>query len=122
MNISELRFLVVEDHDFQRSTLVGCSKGWAQAMSVTRRGRRSALDMCSTTRCPSTSSSATSTCPTWTAWNSSATSAKRLRGRIILASAMERAVLASVETMAEAYGITLLGAIEKPVTRRSWKS
>ena len=35
---------------------------------------------------------------------------------IILSSAIDRAVVASVETMTRAYGITLLGAIEKPVT------
>lgn len=35
---------------------------------------------------------------------------------IILASALESALIASVETMTTAYGIHLLGAIEKPVT------
>lgn len=35
---------------------------------------------------------------------------------IILASALERSLIASVETMVRAYGIKLLGAIEKPAT------
>lgn len=37
---------------------------------------------------------------------------------IILASALERKLLASVATMAEAYGIRLLGVLEKPLTPR----
>lgn len=35
---------------------------------------------------------------------------------VIIASAQERSVLASVEKMADAYGIRMLGVIEKPVT------
>jgi EAL domain-containing protein (putative c-di-GMP-specific phosphodiesterase class I) len=35
---------------------------------------------------------------------------------IILASALDRALIASVETMTTAYGVTLLGAIKKPIT------
>jgi len=37
---------------------------------------------------------------------------------IILASALERKLLASIATMAEAYGIRLLGVVEKPLTSR----
>jgi EAL domain-containing protein (putative c-di-GMP-specific phosphodiesterase class I)/FixJ family two-component response regulator len=37
---------------------------------------------------------------------------------MILSSAIDRAVLSSVATMTKAYGLTLLGAIEKPVTVR----
>lgn len=37
---------------------------------------------------------------------------------IILASALERKLLASIATMAEAYGIHLLGVLEKPLTPR----
>ncbi len=36
---------------------------------------------------------------------------------VIITSAKERALLSSVEQMARAYGVTLLGVIEKPVTR-----
>lgn len=38
---------------------------------------------------------------------------------VILASALDRALIGSVETMATAYGINLLGAIEKPITEQS---
>jgi EAL domain-containing protein (putative c-di-GMP-specific phosphodiesterase class I) len=41
------------------------------------------------------------------------------RASLILASALDRSLLAAVETMTKTYGITLLGAIEKPVTRES---
>ncbi len=37
---------------------------------------------------------------------------------IILASALDRKLLASIATMAEAYGIRLLGVVEKPMTPR----
>jgi EAL domain-containing protein (putative c-di-GMP-specific phosphodiesterase class I) len=37
-------------------------------------------------------------------------------GSVILTSALDPKLLASVETMAEAYGINLLGAVEKPLT------
>ncbi len=36
---------------------------------------------------------------------------------VIICSAQERSLLVSVEKMAHAYGVRLLGAIEKPVTR-----
>src|SRR6185295_332631 len=35
---------------------------------------------------------------------------------VIISSALDPALVASVETMTKAYGITLLGAIEKPAT------
>ena len=35
---------------------------------------------------------------------------------VILASALERKLLASIETMSQAYGINLLGVVEKPIT------
>ena len=38
---------------------------------------------------------------------------------VILASALDRALIGSVETMATAYGINLLGAIEKPITEQA---
>ncbi len=39
-----------------------------------------------------------------------------VRVSIILASALERKLLASIATMSEAYGINLLGVVEKPIT------
>ena len=35
---------------------------------------------------------------------------------LILSSALDRSLIASVETMTRAYGITLLGAVDKPAT------
>lgn len=40
------------------------------------------------------------------------------QGSLVVASGLDRALLASVEAMTEAYGVRLLGAIEKPVTPR----
>ena len=39
-----------------------------------------------------------------------------VRVSIILASALERKILGSIATMSEAYGINLLGVVEKPIT------
>lgn len=41
------------------------------------------------------------------------------RVSVILASALDRALIGSVETMTTAYGINLLGAIEKPITAKA---
>jgi DNA-binding NtrC family response regulator len=38
------------------------------------------------------------------------------KASIILTSALDRNLISSVETMTQAYGINLLGAIEKPAT------
>jgi EAL domain-containing protein (putative c-di-GMP-specific phosphodiesterase class I)/FixJ family two-component response regulator len=41
---------------------------------------------------------------------------------LILASGLDRSLISSVETMARAYGLTLLGAIEKPPTAKKLKA
>jgi CheY-like chemotaxis protein len=41
---------------------------------------------------------------------------------IILASGLDRALIATVESMARAYGLQLLGALEKPLTARKLSS
>jgi len=38
------------------------------------------------------------------------------RAKVLISSALDKALLASVETMARAYGVQLLGRVEKPVT------
>ena len=56
--------------------------------------------------------------PEWTAWSSCATWA-RCASRLVHRRERGRPqLLDSMETMAKAYGINFLGAIEKPVTRR----
>lgn len=119
MSIAELRVIVVEDHDFQRRTLVGLLKrlgaihvaeaaDGAAALEIFRASDAnidvviSDLDMPGMDGMELIRHIGESGLPV----------------AIILTSAIDRAVMASVETMTKAYGITLLGAIEKPVTQR----
>lgn len=117
MKAEELCFLVAEDHDFQRRTLVGMLKRLGAKEVVDAADGKSALDL----------------------FRDAATTVDILISdldmpgmdgmelirhigeagipvSIILSSAVEHAVLASVQTMTKAYGIPLLAAIEKPVT------
>jgi EAL domain-containing protein (putative c-di-GMP-specific phosphodiesterase class I)/CheY-like chemotaxis protein len=117
MQTSNLRFLVAEDHDFQRNLLVRvleslgakevhrAADGHA-ALAILRDPARpvdiviSDLDMPGMDGMEFLRHLGESGIPV----------------SVILASALEPRVLASVETMAEAYGINLLGVVEKPLT------
>jgi EAL domain-containing protein (putative c-di-GMP-specific phosphodiesterase class I)/CheY-like chemotaxis protein len=118
MSIAELRFVVAEDHDFQRRTLVGLLKrlgavhvgeagDGAGALELFRGADAnidviiSDLDMPGMDGMELIRHIGESGLPV----------------AMILSSAIDRAVMASVEAMTKAYGITLLGAIEKPVTQ-----
>ena len=118
MNIAELRFMVAEDHNFQRQTVVGILKRMgvphvaeaADGASALEQFRQpdanidiiiSDLDMPGMDGMELIRHIGESGQPV----------------AMILSSAIDRAVMASVEAMTKAYGITLLGAIEKPVTQ-----
>ncbi len=44
---------------------------------------------------------------------------RKLAGAVVVASGMEASILHTVETMARAYGLQVLGAIEKPITHQA---
>jgi EAL domain-containing protein (putative c-di-GMP-specific phosphodiesterase class I)/DNA-binding NarL/FixJ family response regulator len=117
MQIQELRFLVAEDHDFQRRTLVRMLAGLGAkhvadaadgkaALEIFRDpGRRidiiiSDLEMPGMDGMEFIRHVGDTGVPV----------------SVILSSALDPALVSSVETMTQAYGIALLGAIEKPVT------
>ncbi len=115
MQISNLRFLVAEDHRFQRNALVSmlmrlgarevheAADGGA-AMEIVRDVNRPVDIIISDLDMP----------------GMDGMEFVRHLGEVnvdvslILASGLERSLLTSVEMMTEAYGITLLGVIEKP--------
>lgn len=117
MEISELRFLVAEDHEFQRRTLVRmlASLGALEvleaadgraALEVFRQAARAVdiivcdLDM-----------------PEMDGMEFIRHVGEAgAQVSVILSSALDRHLIASVETMTTAYGMNLLGAIEKPAT------
>ena len=117
MTISELHFLVAEDHDFQRKTLVVALKSLGAKHIIEAADGRLALEHFSDLGTPVDIIVCDLEMP-----NMDGMEFIRHVGNagspvsIILTSAMDRAVISSVETMTKAYGINLLGAIEKPAT------
>jgi len=119
MKTDELHFLVVEDDDFQRETLVDMLLSLG-AKSVRQAGDgRQALEILQASSSPAVDIVLSDLeMPEMDGMeyfrhmgNSYADIA------LIIMSALDSALITSVEKMARAYGIRLLGAIEKPITR-----
>lgn len=114
MNLS---FLVVEDHDFQRDMLVKMLRGLQAREVYQASDGREGLEILNE---PDTRVDIVVTdldMPTVDGMEFLRRMA--LAGHevsVIVASGLERALLASTEAMAAAYGIKFLGTIEKPVT------
>lgn len=117
MTISELRFLVAEDHEFQRKTLVRALQGLGGLHILEAADGNDALG------CFHNATQAIDIiiCDLDMPNMDGMEFIRHLgetgtRASIILTSALDRNLIASVETMTQAYGINLLGAIEKPAT------
>jgi len=117
MDISELRFLVAEDHDFQRRTLVRilaslgalevfeAADGRAALHVLRDAGRTVDIIVCDLDM------------PEMDGMEFIRHVGEAgVQVSVILSSALDRHLIASVETMTTAYGMNLLGAIEKPAT------
>ncbi|MEI7677764.1 MAG: EAL domain-containing response regulator [Betaproteobacteria bacterium] len=117
MNIADLHFLVAEDHEFQRKTLIIALKSLGAKHILEAADGRVAFELFSDLATPVDVIICDLEMP-----NMDGMEFIRHIGNagapvsIILTSAMERSVISSVETMTRAYGINLLGAIEKPAT------
>ena len=118
---SELRVLVVEDHDFQRRTLtrmlhnlgilqVQEAKDGRQALSLIQNTGEVDIIFCDLDM------------PEMDGMELMRhLAAAKSSASIIICSAQDRSLLASVEKMAHAYQIRLIGVIEKPVTMNQLK-
>jgi EAL domain-containing protein (putative c-di-GMP-specific phosphodiesterase class I)/AmiR/NasT family two-component response regulator len=117
MQISELHFLVAEDHSFQRRSLVRILNNLGARHIVEAVDGRAALEVFQSRILPIDICIIDLNMPGMDGIELIRHLAEaNSRVSIILASALDRPLIASVETMVKAYGITLLGAIEKPAT------
>jgi EAL domain-containing protein (putative c-di-GMP-specific phosphodiesterase class I)/CheY-like chemotaxis protein len=112
-----LRFLVAEDHEFQRKLIVGMlTRLGAQAIHEAADGR-AALDVIEDPTRPVDIVISDLEMPGMDGMEFIRHLGQAGTGvSLILASALERKLLASIATMTEAYGLRLLGAVEKPLT------
>jgi EAL domain-containing protein (putative c-di-GMP-specific phosphodiesterase class I)/FixJ family two-component response regulator len=117
MAIEELSFLVAEDHDFQRRTLVRVLQGLGAKHVAEAADGRAALEIFRGAARPVDIIISDLEMPGMDGMEFIRhVGASGVPVSVILSSALDSALVASVETMTKAYGMTLLGAIEKPVT------
>jgi EAL domain-containing protein (putative c-di-GMP-specific phosphodiesterase class I) len=123
MDIATLRFLVVEDHGFQRWAMGNLLEGLGAKYVFTAPDGRAALEIYRGIDNPIDIVISDLDMPEMDGME-----LIRHMGEsggnagLILASGLDRALVASVETMARVYGVKLLGAIEKPVSARALQS
>lgn len=119
---NNLHVLVVEDHDFQRRTVVRMlhSLGIAEVMSASN-GEQALALLRGTTRMDIVVCDLDM--PEMDGLELMRhLGQEKLAVSVIITSAQERSLLLSVRNMAYAYGIRLLGVIEKPVTLKGLES
>jgi EAL domain-containing protein (putative c-di-GMP-specific phosphodiesterase class I)/CheY-like chemotaxis protein len=119
MNIAEIRFLVVEDQGFQRWITGNLLEGMGAKHVYTAGDGQAALEILADADPPIDVIISDLDMPgmdgmefirhVGEGWNPVS---------LIVASALDRALVSSVEAMARAYGVNLLGAIEKPATAK----
>src|SRR5271170_1082930 len=117
MVVADLRFLVAEDHDFQRRMIVRMLTGLGAAQVFEAADGYRALQVIRDPARPIDIIVSDLDMPGMDGMELIRhIGDARVQVSMILSSALDRALLGSVETMTKEYGITLLGAIEKPVT------
>ena len=116
--IAGLRFLVTEDHEFQRRMLVEVLKALGVTTIYEASDGRGALQVLHNADSPVDIIISDLDMPGMDGMEFLRHLGEEgIHVSIILASSLERKLLSSVATMSEAYGISLLGTVEKPLTR-----
>ena len=115
VDIGELRFLVVEDHGFQRWVMGNLLEGMGAKYVFSAADGAAALEVLAAIEPPIDIVVSDLDMPGMDGMEFIRHICDlRQPVSLILASSLERSLIASVETMARAYGVNLLGAIEKP--------
>jgi EAL domain-containing protein (putative c-di-GMP-specific phosphodiesterase class I)/CheY-like chemotaxis protein len=117
MRIAELNFLVVEDQAFQRAMLLRVLAGLGATAVTAAADGREALEIIAAQDPAVDVVVSDLDMPDMDGMEFMRHLGElRTPVAVVLASALETSVLASVDTMARAYGVEVLGVIEKPVT------
>lgn len=112
-----LHFLVAEDHDFERSMLVGMLSSLGATQVREAQDGNVALGIMREPTCEVDIVICDLDMPGMDGMEFlRRLSQGNKRASVILASGLERTLIASVATMSKAYGIRLLGVVEKPLT------
>src|ERR1700674_535946 len=117
MGYSELKFLAVEDHEFQRGLLLKMLARLGATHILTAADGRAALDIVKASYPSIDIIISDLDMPGMDGLEFMRHLGEaRIPVAIILASALESVLLDSVETMTRAYGVKILGVIQKPIT------
>lgn len=118
--ISKLRFLVVEDHAFQRWHCCNVLRELGASTVFPAADGRAALELLSNPNSPIDVLITDLDMPEMDGMVVIRKLAERkLATSLIIVTALDRSLLAAAEAMARAYGVNFLGAIEKPVRTKS---
>jgi EAL domain-containing protein (putative c-di-GMP-specific phosphodiesterase class I)/CheY-like chemotaxis protein len=116
MDISSLHFLVAEDHQLQRCLLVEMLRGMGAVEILEAGDGMAALNCCQTASRPIDVVFSDLSMPGMDGLQFVRhLSEMRFAGSLILTSAQQPSLISSAAAMAEAYGITVAGVLEKPL-------
>jgi EAL domain-containing protein (putative c-di-GMP-specific phosphodiesterase class I)/CheY-like chemotaxis protein len=119
MNIEDIRFLVVEDHGFQRWVTGNLLEGLGARFVFSAADGGAALEMLSEVDPPIDVVISDLDMPGMDGMEFIRHLGEaRAPVTLIVASALDRGLIATVEAMARAYDVDLLGALEKPATAK----
>jgi EAL domain-containing protein (putative c-di-GMP-specific phosphodiesterase class I)/DNA-binding NarL/FixJ family response regulator len=117
MNIGELRFLVVEDHGFQRWIVANMLEGLGAQYVFSAGDGAAALELLAGREPPIDVVVTDLDMPGMDGMEFIRHIGQaRYPISLIVASGLERGLIRTVETMAGAYGVNIIGAIQKPIT------